>query len=135
MHVRLAFSSEAGKIVEIFRANFPQDRLGYTIYASCGVESYIRDLIDHHDHGDSLWYVLVDDGEVQGFTEIRRGPQDVFVNHGYLDPSVRAPGVGTSLLYHGMAHARNAGQTRAGLDVFDDNTSVRRGHRALGFRE
>ncbi len=136
MQVRLASSSEADRIVAILQANFARDRLGYTIYGASGIATYIRDLIEHQDHGGSLWYVLVDgDGSVQGFAEIRRDAKSLFLNHTYVNAPSRGPGVGTTLLYHAVVHARNAGQNRATLDVFDDNPSVRRGHRALGFRE
>ncbi len=136
MQARPAHSSDAARIVQILRENFPTDRLPLTIFGCQGIESYVRDLIECQNHGSSMWYSLVaDDSRVAGFVEVRRDPVSLFLNHGFLEPAVRGPCVGTSLLHYGMVQARDAAQTHVALDVFHDNTSVRRGHRALGFRE
>jgi len=134
--VRRAEVSDAPKIVEILRSEFSSELLPYTIFGCEGVEQYVRDAIACQELGNSKWHVLCLDGsEPLGFTEIRQTIDSLVISYGYVTPSARGPGVGTSLLFHSVARARTLDQPRVELDVFHDNYSVRRGHRASGFRE
>jgi len=137
LKVRPAEVPDASKIVEILRSEFPPTLLQYTIFGCRGIERFVEDSIGHQNVGDSRWYVLCreDSASPIGFTEIRRAVDRLFINHGYVVPSARGPAVGPSLILHGLTEARNFGQTRVDLDVFHDNYTVRRGHRALGFKE
>ncbi|NQT14850.1 MAG: GNAT family N-acetyltransferase [Planctomycetes bacterium] len=134
--IRPAEVSDASGIVDILRAEFPPELLRFTIFGCSGIERHLRDVISHQDLGSNTWYVLGrEDADVLGFTEIRRDVDALFINHGYILPAARGPGVGTSLLFHGVTRARTLNQSRVELDVFHENYTVRRGHRALGFRE
>lgn len=134
--IRPAEVSDASGIVDILRAEFPEELLRFTIFGCPGIERYVRDVISHQDLGDSTWHVLGrEEDDVLGFTEVRREVEALFINHGYVLPAARGPGVGTSLLFHGVTRARTLAQSRVELDVFHQNYTVRRGHRALGFKE
>ncbi len=136
LRVRPAEVSDAPRIVEILRSEFPSRLLSYTIYGCHGPERYTRQMIQHQRLGDAVWYVLCgEDADPLGFTEIRRSVDSMFFNHSYIRASARGPGVGTSMLFHALTDARTMGQSRVELDVFQDNYTVRRGHRALGFSE
>jgi GNAT superfamily N-acetyltransferase len=136
LRVRPAEISDAPRIVEILRSEFPPRLLPYTIYGCHGLQRYTRQMIAHQQLGNATWFVLCGEGaDLLGFTEIRRSVDSMFFNHAYVTASARGPGVGPSLLFHALSGARTTGQARVALDVFHDNYTVRRGHRALGFRE
>jgi predicted GNAT family acetyltransferase len=136
LRVRPADVSDAARIVQILRSEFPPRLLPYTIYGCHGLEQYTRQMIAHQQLGNTAWFVLCGEGsDLLGFTEIRRSVDSMFFNHAYVTASARGPGVGPSLLFHALSGARTMEQSRIALDVFHDNYTVRRGHRALGFRE
>jgi len=136
LRIRPAEPSDASGIVDILRAEFPAELLQFTIFGCSGIERYVRDMISHQELGNNTWYVLGrEDADFLGFTEVRRAVDALFLNHGYVLPAARGPGVGTSLLFHGITRARTLNQTRVELDVFHENFTVRRGYRALGFEE
>ena len=136
LRVRPAEAPDAPGNVEILRREFPPQLLSYTIYGCDGLEQYGRQMIAHQRWGNTAWYVLCGKSDDPlGFTEIRRSVDSMFFNHAYVTASARGPGVGPSLLFHALSGARTMEQSRIALDVFCDNYTVRRGHRALGFRE
>jgi len=134
--VRPARPEDAERIVEIVRGGYPPELLEYCILGCAGFVNFVRNANRRHEFGDVKWYVLVDDaGKVRGCAEMRPLVDRLHSNHIFIDAGARGPCVGPALLNYAFRTASTARHAVIELDVFTDNTPVRKGYRGLGFTE
>ena len=133
--VRPARPEDAARIVEVLHECADPLTRSRTVFGCPGAVAYVEDAVRAQEHGgDALFTVCLREGRVVGFTEFRRGLDEVFLNHVHVEPASQRGGTGRRLLAESLRRVRDAAQPRVGLDVFETNERAYAWYRALGFR-
>jgi ribosomal-protein-alanine N-acetyltransferase len=80
-----------------------------------------------------IFVVRTSDCAVAGFCAFWLVFDEIHINNLAMRPSFRAQGIGTALLHHVLAEARQLGARRATLEVRASNEGARRLYERLGF--
>ena len=80
-----------------------------------------------------IFVVRTPDCQVAGFCAFWLVFDEIHINNVAMRPKFRGRGIGTALLHHVLAEARNLGARRATLEVRASNDGARRLYDRLGF--
>ena len=97
---------------------------------------WTRDMYSRELQNRSVCHILVvrhEECRVAGFCAFWLVFDEMHINNLALRPQFRAQGIGTALLRHAIAVARDLGATRATLEVRASNDAARRLYARLGF--
>ncbi len=97
---------------------------------------WTRDMYSRELQNRSVCHILVvrhEECRVAGFCAFWLVFDEMHINNLALRPQFRAQGIGTALLRHAIATARDLGARRATLEVRASNDAARRLYARLGF--
>ena len=80
-----------------------------------------------------IYVVRTEECAVAGFCAFWLVVDEIHINNVAMRPGFRAQGIGTGLLHHVLAEARQLGARRAALEVRASNEQARRLYERLGF--
>lgn len=136
VRVRPARPEDSEAIVRTLREGFDPLILPYTIVSAAGMERFVYDtLVQDGARSGTVFTLAERGGGVAGVAELRRGVDELFLNHIYVRRDARGTGTGRQLLRESILAARDHGQREIALDVFAGNERARRWYESLGFRE
>lgn len=132
--IRDACVDDVERLASLLRDSFEPALHPYMTYAQHGIGAFLRvQLSLPWASGDKRFLVSERDGEVVGFTEVRRISNATgFLSYICVDETARGEGVATSMI---AAWLRDADIERIELDVFAHNLSARGLYARLGFVE
>jgi ribosomal-protein-alanine N-acetyltransferase len=97
---------------------------------------WTRDMYAWELQNRSLCHILIvrtDECPVAGFCAFWLVFDEIHINNLAMRPEFRAQGIGTALLQHALATAKELGARRATLEVRASNAQARRLYERLGF--
>jgi [ribosomal protein S18]-alanine N-acetyltransferase len=97
---------------------------------------WTRDMYSWELQNRSVCHILVvrtHDCHVAGFCAFWLVFDEIHINNLAMRPAYRAQGIGTALLHHVLAEAKDLGARRATLEVRASNEGARRLYERLGF--
>ncbi|MGC3996857.1 MAG: GNAT family N-acetyltransferase [Anaeromyxobacter sp.] len=131
--VREARPEDAGGIVEALRAGMPARAVPYTIFGGSGIDRFVSEAVGGAPRGLGRFWVWEAGGRVDGFAELRREGERLFLNHVYVHPRAQDRGAGRALLRAALA-ASAAGAEELELEVFSGNARAIGWYRTLGLQ-
>ena len=133
--IRPAEVSDAAAIAATIRSAFPDRLLDLFIYGCPGIDKYIAEQIRIRNQGcDKRYTVAVANGNIVACAEIRRIPDQLFLNYIAVLAPYRSLGLGGQLLHKALMDSRRAEEKEVVLDVLDLNTNALNWYQRLGFR-
>ena len=140
--IRKAVATDAGRIAEIhifgWRAAYQGIVDDNYLFSKLSVEKRIKDFVSKNEHDIDEMYVSEENGIVEGFMKIGKCRNEdklkAFELWGiYIEPLMKNKGIGSKLLLHCEAIARDRGYLENVLWVFENNTLSRRFYEKHGY--